>query len=157
MKKILLTQDKFTLVDDCDYAYLIQWKWCYHKGYAIRTDRTNGKQRTELMHRIILEQMGHKNFTYSDHRNRNKLDNRRCNLRPATDSQNQHNASKRKDNTSGYKGVSWHKRAGKWHARICVNGKRISLGYYVDPKEAARAYNVAALKYHSEFAVLNGV
>jgi hypothetical protein len=160
-RKIPLTQGKFAIVDVCDYVYLMQWKWHYQKqrsskGYAARTDRTSG-QRTVRMHRVILEQMGYKNFTHSDHQNRNKLDNRRGNLRSATDSQNQHNQGTRRNNTSGYKGVCWHKRDKKWQARICVNGKYIYLGYYDDSKEAALAYNEAALKYHGEFAALNEV
>ena len=162
MKKIPLSQGKFALVDDCDYDYLMQWKWHYHKhhsngGYAIRTDRTNGKQRAVHMHRVILERKGFKNFAQTDHRNQNKLDNRRGNLRPATASQNKCNNSKNKNNTSGYKSVSWDKRREKWRAQIMINRKNKFLGYYDDPREAARAYNEAALKYHGEFAVLNEV
>ena len=156
MKKILLTQDKFTLVDDCDYAYLMQWKWCYNQGYAVRTDRTKGAQ-TILMHRVILERKGFKNFAQTDHRNQNKLDNRRGNLRPATASQNKCNNSKYKNNTSGHKGAHWHKRKEKWLAQIRVNGKQIHLGCYDNLKEATRAYNEAAHKCHGEFAVLNEV
>jgi len=157
--RIPLTRGKFAIVGPKDYAFLMQWKWCYLKhhsggGYAVRTDYTNGKQ-TIRMHRVILERMGFKNFVKSDHINRNKLDNRRCNLRPATNSQSQCNQGKRKDNTSGYIGIGWHKQARKWHTRIMVNRKEMSLGLYDDLKEAARVYNEAALKYHGEFAVLN--
>lgn len=107
------------------------------------------------MHRVILERMGFKDFAQSDHINQDKLDNRRYNLRPATFSQNGCNQGVQKNNTSGYKGVFWNQ--GKWMTQIKVDGKVIYLGYYDDPKEAARAYNKAALKYHGEFAVLNEV
>jgi len=147
--KIPLTQGKFAIVGSKDYAFLMQWKWYYGNGYTVR----NSKQ--ILMHRVILERMGFKNFVKSDHINRNTLDNRRCNLRPATNGQSQCNRGKRKDNTSGYIGVSWHQ--GKWRADVRVNKKHIYLGRYNDPREAARAYNEAVLKYHGEFAVLNGV
>jgi hypothetical protein len=155
MLEISLTQGKVAIVGPRDYTFLVQWKWCYHYGYAVRTNYTNGKQRTILMHRIILERMGYKNFTKSDHINRNTLDNRRYNLRPATDSQSAYNRNKQKSNASGYIGVYWHKR--RWHANIKVNRKSIFLEYYNDPKEAAKIYNEAALKYHGKFAVLNKV
>ncbi len=159
--KIPLSQGKVAIVGPKDYAYLIQWKWCYYNhhsngGYAIRTDYTNGK-RTVYMHRVILERKGFKNFANTDHRNRDKLDNQRKNLRPATVKQNQCNRDMQSNNTSGYKGVYWHKRDRNWQAYIQVNGKRIYLGYYDNLKEAAQAYNKAALKYHGEFARLNKV
>jgi len=149
MKKILLSQGEFTIVDDCDYDYLMQWDWYCNGGYAKRG------YPLVCMHRVVLQRMGFRNFTKSSHINRDKLDNRRCNLRPITDSQNSCNQGKQKNNTSGYKGVCWNR--GKWLAQIGTNGKTIYLGRYDDPKEAAQAYNKAALKYHGEFAVLNGV
>lgn len=149
-KKISLTQGKFTIVDDCDYDYLMQWKWYYRNGYAVRKE----SKRTIHMHRVILERMDFKDFI-SDHINRDKLDNCRCNLRPATNSQNRCNRNKPKNNTSGYIGVCWYRE--KWHVSIQTNGKRIYLGCYVDKEEAALAYDKAARKYHGEFAVLNEV
>lgn len=158
MKKIPLTQGKFAIVDDCDYEYLMQWKWHYRNDdYAVRTDRTNGMQQTIRMHRIILERMGFKNFVRSDHINRDRLDNRRCNLRSATNRQSNCNRSRFRNNISGYIGVCWYKQYGNWHAQIGINGKQTHIGYYDNLKEAAKAYNKAALKYHGEFAVLNEV
>ncbi len=115
MKKIPLTQGKFALVDDCDYDYLILREWQYGSdGYAVHSVGVNGAYQKILMHRVILERMGHRNFARSDHINRRrKLDNCRSNLRPATASQSCCNRGKFSNNTSGYTGVH----------RITKNGK----------------------------------
>lgn len=154
--RIKLTQGKFAIVGPRDYKFLNQFKWYYDYGYAVRNGpKVNGRQATIRMHRIILERMGYTNFKASDHTNQDKLDNRRCNLRPATHYQNMCNRSKRKHNTSGFKGVHWRKDRKKWQVTITVDGKRIPLGSFDDKLEAARAYNKAAKKYHKEFACLN--
>lgn len=87
-----------------------------------------------------------------DHINGNPSDNRWCNLRLATHSQNIANSKRPATNTSGYKGVSWHKRTKKWAARIGVGGTRKFIGYYDTPEEAHRAYVDAAEKTHGVFA-----
>jgi len=90
----------------------------------------------------------------ADHINRNGLDNRRANLRPATIAQNAWNSRRRK-NRSGYKGVWYAKDKGKFRAAIWHNNKREYLGYFDCPICAAKAYDRAAKKYHGEFASLN--
>jgi hypothetical protein len=87
-----------------------------------------------------------------DHENRESIDDRIENLRPATTSQNAANTARRTNNTSGYKGVFWDKSARRWRAEITVNRKRIHLGYYDSPEEAHAAYCVAAKKFFGEFA-----
>ena len=89
---------------------------------------------------------------FTDQKDRNTFNNQRLNLREATPSQNKMNSKIRSDNTSSYKGVSWCKLMQKWKARITVNGKRIHLGYFDDPKEAHEAYCTAADQYFGEFA-----
>ncbi len=110
MKKIKLTQGKYAIVDDAYYEWLNQWKWravrnC--KGgnwYAIRTGYPGGEPRVIYMHRLVLGLTDPK--VYCDHTNHNGLDNRRKNLRSATNAQNQHNRRKsRATCSSQYKGV----------------------------------------------------
>ena len=81
------------------------------------------------------------------------LDNRKKNLRIVTRSQNEWNRGKQKNNTTGYKGVILSR--GRYVARIRVKSKLIYLGSYIDKKEAAKSYNMGAIKYHGEFAKLN--
>ena len=163
MKEILLTHGKVTFVDDCDYEYLIQWKWCCHKlgrnEYADSNELINGYYRTIRMHRIICKRMGLE-FTKKDHIDHidgNSLNNCRKNLRVATVSQNIANSRLWDRNQSGFKGVHWRQSHHKWVARLGVNHKRLHLGYFDNPRDAAKAYNDAALKYFGEFARLNVV
>lgn len=90
-----------------------------------------------------------------DHINGDKTDNRICNLRRATRADNNRNQTKRKNNTSGYKGVSWSKTYSKWVAYIGVDWKRQHLGYFDTPKGAHVAYKDAANKLHGPFANCN--
>lgn len=159
MKKIPLTQGKFTIVDDEDFTLLSQWKWKYHRdrnngGYAVRTDYSKGRRngKTIAMHRVLFPDIP---GLHVDHINRDKLDNRKENLRRCTKSDNQHNARMRKDNTSGYRGVTWCKKRKLWLAMIRANGKPTPLGGFSDKKDAAIAYNIAASKYFGGFAHLN--
>jgi hypothetical protein len=91
-----------------------------------------------------------------DHRNHDGLDNRRQNLRPCTYGQNQVNSKPR--NGRRFKGVyrhSPHWRKKRFQAHITVANKRISLGYFLTEREAARAYDIAARKHFGDFAKLN--
>jgi len=86
-----------------------------------------------------------------DHENRIKDDDRWENLRPATRLENNRNQGIRKDNTSGHKGVYWHKQRKKWVAQIVVNRKKIHLGYFDNLEEAVQCRKKAELKYFGEF------
>lgn len=158
MKKISLTKNKVAIVDDEDFEYLNQFKWyaTFSSGnyYAIRgVTIEKHKQRGLTMHRVI---MNAPNGVMVDHINHNTLDNRKENLRLCNNTQNQQNRILiSKHTTSGFKGVTWHKRDNKWTAAIRVNGKRIYLGYHNTAEKAAHAYDDAAKKYHKEFASLN--
>lgn len=84
-----------------------------------------------------------------DHINRKKSDNRIDNLRLATYEQNAQNREKNSKNTSGYKGVTWHKRDKKWQAAITIKGKVLHLGYYKTPEDAHIEYVEASKKYQT--------
>lgn len=86
---------------------------------------------------------------YIDHINGNKTDNRLCNLRLATNSQNQQNRPAPQNNSSGYRGVTWHKQANKWMARICHHGKREMLGLFETAEEAYEAYKSKASEIYT--------
>jgi len=150
--KVIKSSNGFDiLVDNEDYEYFNQWKWRCHNGYACRTTRT----KKLYIHRELLNFPKDKNV---DHINRNRLDNRKENLRLATVSQNGINSDKRKDKTSSiYKGVSWSKHANMWKARINFNKKEFHLGYFKLEDDAAEAYNTAAIRYFGEFAKLNEI
>ena len=159
MKEILLTQGKVALVDDEDYEYLMQWKWFANKKgstfYAVRSLHSNNVRKTIFMHRLITNNINTKMQT--DHLNGNGLDNRKINLRICTTSQNSMNRGLQINNTTGFKGVNYDKFSNKFRAQIRVNNIYKNLGYYIDPKDAARAYNAAAIKLHGEFAKLNEI
>lgn len=153
MREIPLTRGAVALVDDADYPWLSQWKWQVSpKGYASRTSGSKGNRKHISLHRFIMDAP---NGAEIDHINRNKLDNRRCNLRFVTREQNMANRDKRKQGTSAYKGVRFRASISKWEARIKCNRQEIYLGCFTSEIEAARAYDRAALEYFGEFARLN--
>lgn len=86
-----------------------------------------------------------------DHINGIRNDNRICNLREANRNENQWNVTKRKDNSSGFKGVSWSKRENKWVANACLNKKQKHIGYFYQIEDAIKAYNDFTNKNHNNF------
>lgn len=147
--EIKLTQGRVALVDDSDLEFLLQWKWCAHRKanttYAVRSQYTCGVWKTIAMHTAIT------GYAYVDHKNGNGLDNRRANLREATVLSNNHN--RRPDAGHAFKGVTPVK--DRWRARILLSGRRVSLGTFSTPEEAARAYDRAAHQQDPEFSYLN--
>jgi len=156
-RRIYLGENEWTLVEPLDYYRLKNLNW-YLGGngkefYAYRNVKA-GPKKTKMvgMHREIMNAPAH---LLVDHRNGVPLDNRRSNLRLATQSQNRQNRRKRENTTSRYIGVCFDKQTGKWKARIKTNGREICLGRFDSEIEAALAYDAAARKYHGEFARLN--
>ena len=153
MKKISLTQNKFTVVDDEDYEYLNQWKWC-SKDYisTFYAGRKQDSHTTILMHRVIMDCPSNK---YVDHIDGDGLNNQKSNLRVCSNSENGRNRGKQSNNKSGYKGVSIHNRGNKFRAQIKAEGKLIHLGVFETAEDAAKVYDQKALELHGEFSVLN--
>ena len=156
MREIILNHGQVTQVSDWRYDSLIlmgRWYavWNTHTKsyYAVR-----GRNPRIWMHRLILN-LSYGDGITGDHKNGITLDNQDDNLRPDTDKKNSCNRKLNSNSTSGYKGVSWDKRKKKWAAYIYFKKKLYWLGYFDIKEEAARAYNIAALKYHGEFARLN--
>ncbi len=152
MKHIQLTQGKVALVDDVDYEELLKYKWqAYHGQYTWYATSAVYGERAIRMHRLIMDAPKDRQV---DHINSNGLDNRRRNLRICTASQNQHNRKKRVKATSKYKGVT-RTSARKWRAQISVLGRSVKIGSFDSEIEAARAYDLAAIELHCDFARLN--
>lgn len=137
------------IFDRDDYSMIKKYTWYVDKhGYV----RTKIHSKTVLLHRLLASPPDNMQV---DHINLDPSDNRKSNLRHATNQQNVCNQPTDRENTSGYKGVSWHKMRRKWASQIHVHGKHISLGLYANIQDAARAYNKAAIHYFGEFARIN--
>lgn len=156
-KEILLSRGKFALVDDGDYEFLMQWKWCARSNskvfYAGRNMRTWPGRKTILMHNVVLPPKP--GFTV-DHINGDGLDNRKANLRLATKQQQMGNRKQLSGTTSRFKGV-WRSdsKSRPWKSAISKDGKPFCLGYFYTEEEAAEAYDVASKEKYGEFAKLN--
>ncbi len=123
------------------------------RGY--KTCRIGG--RLYKQHRVIYFLETGEQPEGIDHIDGNKLNNHISNLRAANQSENIANSKSRKNSTSKYKGVSKTRSGSNWIARIAKDGKQIWLGSFLNEKEAAKAYNEAAIKYFGEFAYLNKI
>jgi hypothetical protein len=157
-RKIYLGDDIYTIVDVDVYYRLGHLNW-HLKGsnakkfYAVRDVKVGpGKTKMLGLHREIMNQP---KGLLVDHKNGNSIDNRIANLRAATWGQNAHNRPKKKNASSKFFGVSFHKRYKKWSAYISYNGKNELLGYFDNEIVAAKVYDQAALKYYGQFARLN--
>jgi hypothetical protein len=147
-----LTRGYEAIIDADDVPLVDAWNWTTIVGlsnvYAFRNYCKDKSKRTVYLHRAI---MGEPDGFQVDHINGNGLDNRRVNLRLATRSQNQHNRGASSNNTSGFKGVTWHNGVKKWQAQIAFCGKNKYLGRYDTVEAAHAAYAEASIKYHGEF------
>jgi HNH endonuclease/AP2 domain len=151
MKRIEINQGKHALVDDADYERLSRYKWyLVGSGYVGRNLKKGDPSPHRRMHRMILDVAPDESV---DHINGDKLDNRKCNLRLSTTSQNLANRPGLKGRK--YKGV--HLNHGAYMATISYNNTAHYLGRFKTPEEAATAYNEAAKKIHGEFACLNEI
>lgn len=161
MRIITINSPKFgsheVFVDDADYERIVSFKWVVRirRGakYALRNIRTADCRSSREMHKEIMGDLP-KGFVW-DHRDGNGLNNCRSNLRPATRSQNNFNVHRQPIFSSRYRGVWWDSLTQRWRSKIVFNGKKVHIGYFKDEMQAAVARDIACLKHHGEFAVLN--
>ncbi len=160
-RKIHFSDGTCTQVDAEDYPFLSEFIWSRGshgdgRTYVYRYETVEQGSNKLYIHRVILA-AGSDEMV--DHINGDTLDNRRANLRITTSQGNAQNRAKvrtykKKRPTSPYKGVSWVKARGMYRAYMHLNGKQIHLGYFVDPVEAAKAYDRVVTE-HYEVCRLN--
>lgn len=158
MKEISLTKGKVAFVDDEDYEDLAQFRWHtlpHHRTFYAVREVTYDNWRTKKqvrMHSVILPPLAN---LEPDHIDGNGLNNQKYNLRRCTGQQNRMNQKPQLKVSSKYKGVHWDKQTNKWRAAVKINQRSIKLGRFEKEKEAAFAYNLAAIEHFGEFACLN--
>lgn len=142
--------EKIIAIDTPDLPAVSQHCWSVYKRKNRRSfyaqSRIDG--RVVRLHQWLLGNPG----TGVDHKDGNGLNNTRENLRPATTSQNNANQLLRSNNTSGHKGVSWHKKDQRWRATITVSSQHRHLGNFHKIEDAIAAYRRAAVEAFGEFA-----
>jgi hypothetical protein len=163
----ITTKNGYTFsIDDEDYEKIRLYTWSGITGgkklknggigtiqkYIVTCIKIEGKWKTVHLHRLILNASPKIDV---DHKDGNGLNNHKQNLRLCSPSQNTANGVKHCNNTSGFKGVSWHKGKRKWEAQIQTGHKTKFLGRFDSPQKAALAYNIAAISTFGEFARLN--
>lgn len=152
-----ITKGQETLIDLEDFKRVAIYRWKAskpskgNKFYAKRNAHVNKKERVLSLSRFIMNAPKELEV---DHKNGDSLDNRKCNLRLCTATQNRVSfRSKNEKYSSKYRGVSKHRN--KWLAQIGIKGKASYIGVFSDPIEAARARDKKALEVYGEFAQLN--
>lgn len=148
---IPLTKGLFALIDreDADWAGGFNWCALTQRNGPTYAACAALRLKSSLLHKALFDSG---DGLVTDHKNGNGLDNRRSNLRAATNSQNQFNSKQHADSSSPYKGVYWVADISKWGAKIGFNWKTKSLGFFETPEEAHAAYSAAAVELHGEFA-----
>lgn len=157
---------QYAIIDSDDFNLVNQYKWYLHKDGYLRSftfvigtsrgatttaNRYKGKTVVQKLHRLIIDTP---KGMETDHVNRNKLDNRKSNLRICNRLENVNNMIFH-SRSSIYHGVSWLKRDKKWTAQISYQSKKINLGSFREEHHAAMAYDIWAKKFHKRFANLN--
>lgn len=138
----------YARVDDEDYDLLVPLTWTAVQGKTHRSPYLKSFKLGMYMHRFIL---GASQGDLVDHIDMDTTNNQKENLRICSRAENGRNRGKTRRNSSGFKGVSWHKKTGKWRARIRA-GQEIHLGLFDSAEEAYKAYTEASVRLHKDFA-----
>lgn len=156
---IPLTQEKWAIIDIEDWDKVSRHTWCAFKGkattYAATNIRREGERRgyrCVRLHQLIMDAQSGQ---FIDHINGDGLDNRKCNLRFCSKSQNSANRGKKPSCASRFIGVTHNRATGKWAASVVINRHRKGLGHYATEEEAAKVRDRAVKKLFGEFARLN--
>lgn len=151
MKLLHVAGGQFVKVDDDVFEWAQLRSWSFTKdGYAKAWFPE--RQKHVYLHQEIMADNRFTKRTWIDHKNGDKTDYTRENLRHCTNSQNQMNAKKQAGTSSIYKGVSWNKKRQAWKALIRKDGVDYFIGYFDNERHAALAYDVNALLLFGEFA-----
>jgi len=153
MRRIIVQKKprKYAIIDDNDFQWLSQYRWSVAGGakkdgyYAAY----RGDNELAYMHRLIMDAPA---GVEVDHINRNRLDNRRSNLRLCDSHQNKLNTKLRSDNITGCKGLRWRNDVKSWRVNVKIRGKEIHIGYFKKKRDAIRARKEAEIIYYGEFA-----
>jgi|GEM_PF-218259 len=151
VRMIPLSDGSYAYVDAADYEWLSQWKWhLCGSGYPSRWEN----RRRVFMHREIMKPP---RGMLVDHKDGNRANNCRFNLRNCTHAENARNRRKYSGSDSNFKGVYWDRRKHKWYINCRYKGRNHRLGYFAAGEEvtAARAYDQAAVERIGDFAKLN--
>lgn len=150
----------YFFIDKADLDTIAGYSWRVYIGKVnnnykrVETSITTNNKTTHVMLARFL--MGYPKGKFTDHIDCDSLNNRRDNIRLASQSENSRNVPKTfKKTHSKFKGVSWHKRKNKWIATCAVNSKNKFLGYFSNEIDAAKAYDKTAKELHGEFAKTN--
>jgi hypothetical protein len=152
--EVPLTRGYVTRIYEADRVFTDGHRWTAAIEPDRRTVYAFGKidGKATYLHSLLAP-----DWDLVDHADGDGLNNCRYNLRDGSGFRNNANKRMLRSNTSGYKGVGWNERKGKWVARIGVNRKPIHLGYFSTPEEAAHAYDEAAIRYFGEYAMTNAM
>lgn len=162
-RKVPLSRGLYAIVDAEDYEWVMQWRWTAprrvgkKKSYVVTSHCLDPEQRPlqyvtlNLQHLVTQCERGF----LLDHANRDTLDNRKHNIRPSTLEGNAQNKDRFSTNKSGYKGVWKCTHSDTYQTCINVNGQKINIGNFYDPREAAFERDVYTFIFHGEFGVLN--
>lgn len=150
------------LVDDEDVERIQEHYWRPDRNieknpnnwYLVSKMKIEGKWYNIRLHRFLMN-CPPTGGLYVDHINNNTLDNRKMNLRFATVAENAANTIRKVKSASGYKGVHWNDKSGKWVARVGRKTKGVYLGYWDKPEDAAKDYDMMMLEIYGEFAATN--
>jgi hypothetical protein len=143
------------MVDDPDFPAVSKFRWhAQLRGrhvYAARNVSSGRIKRLQYLHRFLLP-----GTPSVDHINGDGLDNRRHNLRSATQQENSRAYRKKRIGvTSAYRGVSWDSEKARWVCRIRHNGKQLFCGRFDSEEQAARMYDYCAALLFGPFAQVN--